>query len=156
MALPIHRELEEVDVNIKALVAHPRRARPDGPAQARNVINVGLTGCSAGAHVDLRGDEGVQYFRKAYEEVKKQGVTVTRLCPEYVMTGFQQVAGTTATAAEPRPPDARAGGAALHAAAGHAIVIPGALNRTLATGVVRFTPRFAVRRTPAGSSRTRS
>jgi short-subunit dehydrogenase len=31
-------------------------------------------------------------------------------------------------------------------AAGRAIVIPGAMNRTLATGLVRVTPRFAVRR----------
>jgi short-subunit dehydrogenase len=32
------------------------------------------------------------------------------------------------------------------AAAGRAVVIPGALNRTLASGIVRLAPRFAVRK----------
>ena len=32
------------------------------------------------------------------------------------------------------------------AAEGRAIVIPGTLNRAMATGLVRVTPRFAVRR----------
>src|SRR5207245_10900235 len=83
------------------------------------------------------------------QEVKKHGVTVTCLCPGYVLTEFQQVAGIN----QPRLPargrltPAQVVASALKGSAdGHAIVVPGAMNRTLATGLVRMTPRFAVRR----------
>jgi short-subunit dehydrogenase len=154
LALPIYRELEEVDVNIKALVRLTHAAL--GPMVERkrgNIINVGSTGSfqpvpymstyAATKAFVLHFSEGV------HEEVKKQGVTVTCLCPGYVMTEFQQVAGLD----REKMPDrgrltpAQVVAAALKGAAeGRAIVIPGTLNRALSTGLVRMTPRFAVRR----------
>jgi short-subunit dehydrogenase len=152
--LPIYRELEEVDVNIKALVRLTHSAL--GPMVQRkrgNIINVGSTGSfqpvpymatyAATKAFVLHFSEGV------HEEVKKHGVTVTCLCPGFVHTEFQQVAGLD----RDRIPDrgrltpAQVVAAALKGtAAGRAIVIPGAMNRALATGLVRVSPRFAVRR----------
>jgi len=153
-ALPIYRELEEVDVNIKALVRLTHAAL--GPMVQRkrgNVINVGSTGSfqpvpymstyAATKAFVLHFSEGV------HEEVKKQGVTVTCLCPGYVMTEFQQVAGLDQSRLPNRGrlTPAQVVAAALKGAAeGRAIVIPGAMNRALSTGLVRMTPRFAVRR----------
>ena len=153
-ALPIYRELEEVDVNIKALVRLTHAAL--GPMVQRkrgNVINVGSTGSfqpvpymstyAATKAFVLHFSEGV------HEEVKKQGVTVTCLCPGYVMTEFQQVAGLDQSRLPNRGrlTPAQVVVAALKGAAeGRAIVIPGAMNRALSTGLVRMTPRFAVRR----------
>jgi short-subunit dehydrogenase len=152
--LPVHRELEEVDVNIKALVRLTHAAL--GPMVQRgrgNVINVGSTGSfqpvpymstyAATKAFVLHFSEGV------HEEVKKLGVTVTCLCPGYVMTEFQHVAGLDRERLPNRgvrTPAQVVAAALKGAAAGKAIVIPGALNRTLATGLVRVTPRFAVRR----------
>jgi short-subunit dehydrogenase len=153
-ALPIHRELEELDVNIKALVRLTHAAL--GPMVERKrgaVINVGSTGSfqpvpymstyAATKAFVLHFSEGI------HEEVKKQGVTVTCLCPGYVMTEFQQVAGLDQEKLpnRGRVPIQQVVAAALKgAAAGRAIVIPGTMNRALATGLVRVTPRFAVRR----------
>ena len=152
--MSIWRELEEIDVNVKALVVlthavlQPMLERKQGI-----IINVGSTGSfqpvpymslyAATKAFVLHFSEGV------HEEVKKNGVTVTCLCPGYVLTEFQQVAGLD----REKMPDrgrltpAQVVAAALKGAAeGRAIVIPGTLNRAMATGLVRVTPRFAVRR----------
>ena len=153
-ALPIHRELEELDVNIKALVRLTHAAlRPMVQRKRGNVVNVGSTGSfqpvpymstyAATKAFVLHFSEGV------HEEVKKQGVTVTCLCPGPVLTEFQQVAGIDQRRLPSRgrlTPRQVVAAALKGAADGRAIVIPGAMNRTLATGLVRITPRFAVRR----------
>ena len=153
-AKSVWRELEQIDVNVKALVAlthavlQPMLARKQG-----TIINVGSTGSfqpvpymstyAATKAFVLHFSEGL------HEEVKKHGVTVTCLCPGFVLTEFQQVAGLDRNRipSQGRVTAKQVAEAALKgAAAGRAIVIPGALNRTLATGLVRMTPRFAVRR----------
>jgi short-subunit dehydrogenase len=153
-AKSVWRELEQIDVNVKALVAlthavlQPMLAKKQG-----TIINVGSTGSfqpvpymstyAATKAFVLHFSEGL------HEEVKKHGVTVTCLCPGYVMTEFQQVAGLDRNKipSQGRVTPKQVAEAALKGAAdGRAIVIPGALNRTLATGLVRMTPRFAVRR----------
>jgi short-subunit dehydrogenase len=152
--MPIHRELEELDLNIKALVRLTHSAL--GPMVQRkrgSIINVGSTGSfqpvpymstyAATKAFVLHFSEGV------HEEVKKYGITVTCLCPGYVFTEFQQVAGINRQRLPARgrltPPQV-VSSALKASAAGRAIAIPGAINRTLATGVVRVTPRFAVRK----------
>ena len=152
--MSIWRELEEIDVNVKALVVLTHAVlQPMLEKKQGIIINVGSTGSfqpvpymslyAATKAFVLHFSEGV------HEEVKKQGVTVTCLCPGYVLTEFQQVAGLD----ERRLPNrgrltpAQVVAAALKGAAeGRAIVIPGTLNRAMATGLVRVTPRFAVRR----------
>ena len=152
--MSIDRELEELDVNIKALVRLTRAAlEPMLRRKRGTVINVGSTGSfqpvpymstyAATKAFVLHFSEGV------HEEVKPHGVTVTCLCPGYVMTEFQQVAGLDARKLPNRgrlTPQQVVAAALRGAAAGRAIVIPGAMNRTMATGFVRLTPRFAVRR----------
>jgi uncharacterized protein len=152
--MSIDRELEEMDVNIKALVRLTRAALEPMVQKKRGiVINVGSTGSfqpvpymstyAATKAFVLHFSEGV------HEEVKPHGVTVTCLCPGYVMTEFQQVAGIDRRrlrGAGKVPVQQVVESALKGAAAGRAVVIPGAFNRTLATGLVRLTPRFAVRR----------
>jgi short-subunit dehydrogenase len=153
-SMPLHRELEELDLNIKALVRLTHAAL--GPMQTRgrgNIINVGSTGSfqpvpymslyAATKAFVLHFSEGV------HEEAKKHGVTITCLCPGYVMTEFQQVAGLDRERIPERgrlTPAQVVAAALKGTVAGKAIVIPGTLNRALATGLVRVTPRFAVRR----------
>jgi short-subunit dehydrogenase len=152
--MPLHRELEELDLNIKALVRLTHAALGNMVQRKKgNIINVGSTGSfqpvpymstyAATKAFVLHFSEGV------HEEVKKHGVSVTCLCPGFVMTEFQQVAGIDRQRlpARGRLTPAQVVATALKAsAAGRAIAIPGAINRTLATGLVRVTPRFAVRR----------
>ena len=152
--MSVARELEELDVNIKALVRLTRAAlEPMVQRKSGTVINVGSTGSfqpvpymstyAATKAFVLHFSEGV------HEEVKRHGVTVTCLCPGYVITEFQQVAGLDERRLPNRgrlTPKQVVAAALKGAAAGKAIVIPGAMNRTLATGLVRITPRFAVRR----------
>jgi len=152
--MPLHRELEELDLNIKALVRLTHAALGSMvPRKKGNIINVGSTGSfqpvpymstyAATKAFVLHFSEGV------HEEVKKHGVTVTCLCPGYVFTEFQQVAGIDRQRlpARGRLTPAQVVASALKAAdTGRAIAIPGTINRTLATGIVRMTPRFAVRR----------
>jgi uncharacterized protein len=152
--MSVDRELEELDVNIKALVRLTRAALEPMVQNKRGiVINVGSTGSfqpvpymstyAATKAFVLHFSEGV------HEEVKPHGVTVTCLCPGYVMTEFQQVAGIDRRrlrGAGKVPVQQVVESALKGAAAGRAVVIPGAFNRTLATGLVRLTPRFAVRR----------
>jgi short-subunit dehydrogenase len=152
--MSVDRELEELDVNIKALVRLTRAALEQMVQKKRGiVINVGSTGSfqpvpymstyAATKAFVLHFSEGV------HEEVKPHGVTVTCLCPGYVMTEFQQVAGIDRRrlrGAGKVPVQQVVESALKGAAAGRAAVIPGAFNRTLATGLVRLTPRFAVRR----------
>jgi short-subunit dehydrogenase len=152
--MSIDRELEEMDVNIKALVRLTRAVlEPMVQRKRGTVINVGSTGSfqpvpymstyAATKAFVLHFSEGV------HEEVKPHGVTVTCLCPGYVMTEFQQVAGLDKSKIPNRgrlSPEQVVDAALKGAAAGRAIVIPGAMNRAMATGLVRMTPRFAVRR----------
>ena len=154
VALPLERELEEIDLNVRALTQLSHTAL--GPMKAKRagtIINVASTGAyqpvpymstyaATKAYV-LSFSEGL------HEEAKAYGVTVTCLCPGYVMTEFQQVAGLDRA----KMPDrgrltpAQVVAAALKGASeGRAIVIPGTMNRALVTGLVRVTPRFAVRR----------
>ncbi len=152
--LPIEREMEELNVNIKALVRLTHAALAAMvPKKRGNVINVGSTGAfqpvpymstyAATKAFVLHFSEGV------HEEAKQHGVTVTCLCPGYVMTEFQQVAGLNESKLPNRgrkTPDQVVEAALEAAFSGRAIVVPGIGNRLMATGVVRMTPRFAVRR----------
>ncbi len=152
-ALSVWRELEEIDVNIKALMVLTHAAL-QSMVQRRNgtIINVGSTASfqplpylstyAATKAFVLHFSEGV------HEEVKAHGVTVTCLCPGFVLTEFQQVAGLEERRLRNvgRLSTRQVVAAALRgAASGKAIVVPGAFNRAMSTSV-RAVPRFAVRR----------
>jgi short-subunit dehydrogenase len=157
--LPARRELEQVDLNVRAVVALTHAAL--GPMIARGgggVINV--ASMAAYEPVPYNATYAatkafVLHFSEAiHEEVRAQGVIVTCLCPGPVRTEFQQVAGIDGKRMGGRPLlhfMARAGvdtvvRAALTAhAQRRAVCVPGVLN-TAIVATVRTAPEVVVRR----------
>ena len=151
--LPIERELEELDVNVRALMRLTHAAL--GPMVGRGrgaVINVASTGAFQPVpHMATYAATKafVLHFSEAlHEEVKGKGVTVTCLCPGPVKTEFQQVAGVN----DRRVPalawtsvDAVVESALKAVSARRAIVMPGLLNQVTA-GAVKLMPRSLARR----------
>ncbi len=151
--VPVERELEELDLNIRALT-HLTHAALQQMKTRKNgtIINVASTGAfqpvpymstyaATKAYV-LSFSEGV------HEEAKKYGVTVTCLCPGGTRTEFQQVAGVN-EASLPRGSFMMPGPvvkAALDGARkGRGIVVPGMINKTTAN-LNRVLPRSSVRK----------
>jgi short-subunit dehydrogenase len=160
--LPIEREMEEVDLNVRALVRLSHAALASMAPQKRGgIINVASTAAfqplpynaiyGATKAFVLSFSEGI------HEEAKAHGVSVTCLCPGPVKTEFQEVAGV-----DPLGVPAMAWqsvesvvDAALSALrSGRAIVIPGTLNYVLANSP-RMMPRFLIRRITANVMRDR-
>ena len=151
--LPLDREMEEIDLNVRALTRLCHAAlRPMYERGAGAVVNVASTG----------GFQPVPYmatyaatkafvlhFSEAlHEESARHGVTVTCLCPGPVRTGFQDAAaldsskmmGVTWTGVD------EVVDAALRAIRRkRAIAIPGALNRATAQ-TAAWMPRFVTRK----------
>lgn len=151
--MPLERELEEIDLNVRALTQLSHAAL--GPMKARRsgtIINVASTGAyqpvpymstyaATKAYV-LSFSEGI------HEEAKAYGVKVTCLCPGGTRTEFQQVAGVDEKSL-PRAgwmmPDAVVKAALTGAKAGRGIVVPGIMNKATAN-LGRVLPRSAVRK----------
>jgi hypothetical protein len=151
--LPLERELEEVDLNIRALTQLSHVALQSMKERGKGaIINVASTGAyqpvpymstyaATKAYV-LSFSEGL------HEEAKAYGVTVTCLCPGGTRTEFQEVAGLEERNI-PRFAWMSAEAVVRHALkaakAGSAIATPGLVNK-LTANLPRFTPRFAVRK----------
>lgn len=151
-ALPLARQLEMVDLNIRALtelchaVLGEMRRRGEGA-----ILNVASTAAfQAGPHM------AVYYASKAYvlslsealhQELKGSGIGVTALCPGPTATEFFAVAGAAdgrlARMATEPVAVVRAGLDGL--TRNKAIVIPGAMNKLTAQSN-RLLPRAAMRR----------
>jgi short-subunit dehydrogenase len=151
--LPLERELQELDLNVRALVRLTHTALQSMIERRRGgIINVAsaaafqpipynATYAATKAYV-LHFSEGV------HEEVASHGVTVTCLCPGPVKTEFQQVAGISesfmpsfAWESVDSVVEAALGGLR----AGRAIVTPGLVN-AMSSASSRMAPRFLVRR----------
>jgi len=149
--LPLARELEELDVNVRALIRLTHAAL--GPMVERGrggVINVASTG--AFQPVPYMATYAatkafVLHFSEAlHEEVRGKGVTVTCLCPGAVKTDFQQVAGVDERSLRAwKSADDVVESALRAASARRAITVPGALN-VAAMAAVKLMPRFVARR----------
>ncbi len=150
----LDRELEELDLNIRALTrlshAAIRQMREKGRG---TIINVGSTGsyvpvpymatyAATKAYV-------LSFSEALHEEARQYGVVVTCLCPGGTTTEFQAVAGFDSDRM-PRMafqgPDAVVTAALNGARAGSAIVVPGFGNKATANVLPRLLPRFAVRK----------
>jgi hypothetical protein len=84
----------------------------------------------------------LSYTRALHSELKRSGVTVTALCPGFVVTGFQKVAGIelgTMEMAGAVPADKVAKTAVKAMRKGRREVIPGWMNKGLPM-LVRMTP----------------
>jgi len=155
--LPLDHEVEELDLNVRALVRLTHAAL--GPMIERRrgaIINVAsMAGFQPLPYqaVYAASKAFVLHFSEAvHEEARQRGVTVTCLCPGPVRTEFQQVAGVDpdrVPAAAWMTVDSVVEAALSGVRAGRAIVIPGALNAMMAAST-RMAPRFVVRRV-AGS-----
>jgi len=150
--LPLERELEEIDVNVRALTRLSHAALAPMTQHKRGaIINVASTGAfqpvpymatyaATKAYV-------LSFSEALHEEVRRHGVTVTCLCPGPVKTEFQQVAGVDQRRLRMGwvSPDKVVAAALRAAAKGRAITVPGPLN-VLTSTAPRFTPRFLVRK----------
>lgn len=160
--LPLDDQLDMMNVNMTALTKLCHLFLPGMIARGEGgIINVSsLAGFLAGPNM------AVYYASKAYilslseglhEEVKKHGVTVTALCPGPTDSEFSDRAGVSDTKLFKRrtmtaEAVARIGVEGYRA--GHAIVVPGAMQR-LAAQIARLSPRFATRRVAASLNKKR-
>jgi short-subunit dehydrogenase len=155
--LPPERELEEIDLNVKAMVALTHAAL--GPMVERGdgtIINVASLGafnpCPYMATYVGTKAFILHFSESVHEEVRGYGVTVTCLCPGFVATEFQAVSGVDLekmTTPGKQTPKQVVSAALKGAAAGRAIVVPGTLNAVMAQSN-RIAPRFVTRKV-AGS-----
>ena len=161
-ALPIERELRELDLNVRALMRLSHAAL--GPMTRRKsgaLINI----ASAAAFQPIPYNATysatkafVLHFSEAlHEEARRYGVTVTCVCPGPVRTEFQQVAGLdqeSIPAIAWESVDTVVNSALSAVRIGRAISVPGAVNM-MTSSSVRFVPRFLVRRVAGSMFRNR-
>jgi short-subunit dehydrogenase len=151
-SLPEERELEEIDVNIRALTRLSHAALETMvPAHRGTIINVASTGAfqpvpymatyaATKAYV-------LSFSEALHEEAKPYGVTITCVCPGPTRTEFQQVAGVDDRRLRMgwTSPEKVVRMTLRAAARGKAVVVPGGINQATALSN-RFVPRFVTRR----------
>jgi short-subunit dehydrogenase len=151
--LPLDRELEELDLNVRALMRLSHAALGGMTERGRGgIINVasaaGFQPIPYNATYSATKAFVLHFSEALHEEARGRGVSVTCLCPGPVRTEFQQVSGVDEKAL---PSFAWVGvdtvvGDALSALRqGRAIALPGTFNAVTANSV-RLVPRFLVRR----------
>ena len=151
--LPVEGEVGQVELNVAALLrlthAALRQMVPRGAGGILNVASVGGFQPAPGNATYSATKAFVLSFTEAvHDEVVRDGVRVTCLCPGFTRTAFQDRAGLEAAAvpgflwSDPASV-ARAGLKALQR--NKAVCIPGLVNKG-APGLVRLLPRAAVRR----------
>jgi len=159
---PLARELEELDLNVRALMRLTHAALgPMVERQSGAIINV----ASAAAFQPIPYNATyaatkafVLHFSEAvHEEARHHGVSVTCLCPGPVKTEFQQVAGldeSSIPAIAWESVDSVVRSALSAVRSGRAIAIPGAVNK-MTSASSRLAPRFLVRRIAGSMFRDR-
>ncbi len=152
-ALPLEGELEEVDLNVRALVTLTHTAlRSMIPRRRGAIINIASTAAFLPIpyNATYAGSKAfvLDFSEGIHEEARPHGVTVTCVCPGPVRTEFQDVAGMDASrlpSTSWTDADAVVRAALAGARSGRAIVTPGAFNK-MSSLAVRFAPRMLVRR----------
>ena len=152
-ALPLQRQLEMIDLNIRSLTSLAYAVIDDMRAHGGgSILNVAST-----AAFQPGPNMAVYFATKAYvlsftealhEEWKDRGIKVSALCPGPTRTEFGEVAGIKTLGQFDRlamdaAPVVRAGLDGLEA--NRAVVIPGAVNKAGAWST-RFAPRSVVRK----------
>ncbi|HVA81351.1 MAG TPA: SDR family oxidoreductase [Candidatus Binataceae bacterium] len=152
-SLPLGRELEQIDLNVSALVALTRLCIPAMLERRRGVV-INVASTAAFQPVPWMATYGatkafVLSFSEALaEECRASGVTIMALCPGPTRTGFQAVADTASAhvAANAYMDAATVVRQAIAAARkGKAVKINGAMNLLMAEST-RIAPRAIVRR----------
>jgi short-subunit dehydrogenase len=155
--LPLDGEVGQIEVNILALVTLSHAALgvmvPRRTGKLLNVSSIGAFAPAPGGATYSATKAFVLSFTEAlHDEVAKDGVHVTALCPGFTRTEFQQRAGVQSSgvpnmAWSDAPTVVAAGLAALER--NHAVCVPGFLNKVTAVAP-RFGPRGLTRRISAG------
>ena len=160
--LPIEREMEELDLNVRALMRLSHAALGPMIEHGRGgIINV----ASMAAYQPIPYNATysatkvfVMHFSEAlHEETKQHGVSVTCVCPGPVHTEFQQVAGLESEripAIAWTSVDTVVETALTALRNRHAIATPGAFNMLTGAGA-RMTPHFITRRIAGAMFRDR-
>jgi short-subunit dehydrogenase len=151
--LPLEREVQEIDLNVRALTRLTRAAL--GPMTKRGsgaIVNIASTAAfqpvpymatyaATKAYV-------LSFSEAVHDEVRDRGVTVTALCPGPVKTEFQQVAGVDAERVPGMvwiDPERVVDQALAAVRSRRASTVPGVFN-SLGAVTVKFAPRFLSRR----------
>jgi len=151
-ALPVERETQEIDVNVRAVARLAHTAlEAMVPKKSGAIINVASVG--AFQPVPYMATYAatkafVLHFSEAlHEEARRHGIMVTCLCPGPVRTEFHQVAGVNEESMPVgwKTPDQVVASALRANARGRAIVVPGGMNAMTATAA-KFAPRFLTRK----------
>ena len=96
--LPLERELEQIDLNVRALAELTHRYLPAMIAHRRGTI-INVASVAAFQSVPFMATYAatkafvLSFSQAVWEEVSGLGVTVLALCPGPTRTGFQNVAG---------------------------------------------------------------
>lgn len=161
--LPLDRELDELSVNVRALMSLCHAAL--GPMKQRGrgaIINVASTAAFQAIpnNATYAATKAfVLHFSEAlHEEVKPHGVTVTCLCPGPVRTEFQEVAGVKSESVPElmwTTPEEVVNAALTAVDARQAYVVPGPMNMATAFSS-RLAPRFLTRKLAGAFFRDRA
>jgi hypothetical protein len=162
--LPLDREVEQVDLNVRALLRLTHAALQQMvPRKSGAIINVasmaGFQPVPYNATYAATKAFVLNFSEALHEEANRHGITVTCLCPGPVRTEFQRVAGIKAERMRGRlllrymagTNAAEVVEAALAAMeAGRAVAIPGRVNRAIVE-TAQALPRSITRRLAAVS-----
>ena len=151
--LPLDRELEELDVNVRALMRLSHAALGGMTERGRGgIINVasaaGFQPIPYNATYAATKAFVLHFSEALHEEGRGHGVSVTCLCPGPVRTEFQRVSGVDEKALPSFAwvsVDTVVDSALSALRHGRAIALPGTFNAVTANSV-RLAPRFLVRR----------
>lgn len=157
--LPLERELEEIDLNVRALVSLSHAAAGSMLRRGRGRI-INVASIAAFQPVPFTATYAatkafVLYFSEGLnEEVRRKGVSVTAVCPGPVKTGFQETAGIDGSKLPIGWVDAKTVvSSALRASEkGRAVCTPGILYGFI-TGGTRLLPRWLARKLAAATMR---
>jgi uncharacterized protein len=155
--MPLARELEEIDVNISALVALTRLFLPAMIVRGRGTI-INVSSLAAFQSVPYMATYAatkafvLSFTEGIANEIVGTGVTVMAFCPGPIKTEFQNVARNEKARVPSfayQDAEAVVAGAISAAAKGRTVYIPGMLNAAMAQGV-RAAPRWLVNRVLRG------
>ncbi len=152
--LPVDRQLQMIDVNVRALTELTLRTLPGMIERRRGgVLNVGSVAGflpGPGMAIYFATKAFVLSFSEALaEEVRPHGVTVTAVCPGPTATEFQAVSGGRGSAGKIVPAMTGEEVAIIgHEGfrAGKTLVVTGGRNKVVAAAVPRLVPRSILRK----------
>ncbi len=153
---PMQRQMEQIDVNVRALVTLTYAFTPDMVAARRGgVINIASSAAFqplAGANIYAASKAFVLFFSEGLAlELEKSKVRVLAACPGPVATGFFAAMNPALEAKQMDQPPAIVSEILRAFAKGKKVVIPGKLVVRLGTLGARLMPRNMILRLASGT-----